>query len=278
MKYKRLLIEIIILTILCVFVYNGLIKACSTKIPVIMYHHFDDISNEGAVVTKENFRKQIKYLKDNGYNTITIKDLIDAKQNKVELPDKPILITSDDGYLSNYEFMYPILKENKMKATIHVIGENIDNAQENIENGKGIPKFNWEQAREMYESGVIDLQSHTYDSHYKAETIKGEKGVFSNPLTNETIKDYKNRIDIDIKKSIEGFEKNLGYRPIALAYPFGEFSEVSEEVMKENGIKVTFTVKSGYVSTNNKDTYLLNRVTISGKDSIEDFIKKLKNN
>ena len=108
----------------------------ATKIPVLMYHYFDDKTNVGAVVVKEEFKKQIKYLKDNGYNTITIQELIDFKEGKKDLPKKSILITSDDGYLSNYEFMYPILKENNMKATIFVIGENIDNAKENIKLGK----------------------------------------------------------------------------------------------------------------------------------------------
>ena len=113
------------------------------KIPVLMYHQFRDKTNAGSVVAKEEFKKQIKYLKDNGYNTITLKQLIDFKQGKENLPKKSILITSDDGYLSNYEFMYPILKENNMKATIFVIGESIDNAKENTELNKYNPKFSW---------------------------------------------------------------------------------------------------------------------------------------
>ena len=247
------------------------------EIPVLMYHHFDDTSDAGAVVIKDEFKKQINYLKENGYNTITLQELIDFKNGKIKLPEKSILITSDDGYLSNYEFMYPILKENNMKATIFVIGENIDNAEKNIQEGKGIPKFNWSQAKEMYESGVIDLQSHTYDSHYKITNGKKEKGVFSMPQEGETEEDYISRIDKDIKKSIKGFEEHLGYKPIALAYPYGEYSNESEKVLAENGIKVSFTVKSGTVSRKGEDTHLLNRITVSGEDDLNTFIKKLNN-
>lgn len=247
------------------------------EIPVLMYHHFDDTSDAGAVVIKDEFKKQINYLKENGYNTITLQELIDFKNGKIKLPEKSILITSDDGYLSNYEFMYPILKENNMKATIFVIGENIDNAEKNIQEGKGIPKFNWSQAKEMYESGVIDLQSHTYDSHYKITNGKKEKGVFSMPQEGETEEDYISRIDKDINKSIKGFEEHLGYKPIALAYPYGEYSNESEKVLAENGIKVSFTVKSGTVSRKGEDTHLLNRITVSGEDDLNTFIKKLNN-
>lgn len=70
----------------------------------------------------------------------------------------------------------------------------------------------------------------------------------------------------------------MGYAPIALAYPYGEFSDESEKVVKENGIKATFTVKSGKVTKKNKSTYLLKRVTVSGEDDINTFIKKIEIN
>ena len=279
MKTKIIIILSITLLVLSSLLLksNLLYKLSGGKIiNVLMYHHFDDTTNLGAVVAKDELKKQIKYLKDNGYNTITVQELINYKNGKIDLPENPVLITSDDGYLSNYEFMYPILKENNMKATIFVIGDNIDNADENNKNGIGVPKFNWTQAKEMYDSGVIDIQSHTYDCHKKGETIKGEKGIFSNPLKDESKEEYITRITEDMKKTIKTFEKNMGYAPIALAYPYGEYSRESENVVKENGIKVTFTVKSGKVTRKNKNTYLLKRVTVSGEDDINTFIKKLK--
>ncbi|MCR8745426.1 polysaccharide deacetylase family protein [Romboutsia lituseburensis] len=243
-------------------------------IPVLMYHHFADTSEVNATVTKSEFKKQIKYLKENNYTTITVRDLIDFKEGKKTLPKKSVLITADDGYLSNYEFMYPVLKENKMKATINVIGDKINNADENIKLGIGVPKFNWKQAKEMYDSGVIDIQSHTYDSHYKDETTNGLKCVFSKPLNKESRQTYIKRIDGDIKKSIDSIQKNLGYKPIALFYPFGEFSETSEKVLKQNGIKATFVINNGQTKIS-KSTYLLNRIIVGGNDNLDTFIKNL---
>ena len=148
MKTKKtkiiIILVIVLITLSSILIKSNLIYTLSGGriINVLMYHHFDDTTNLGAVVAKDEFKKQIKYLKDNGYNTITVQELIDYKNGKIDLPEKPVLITSDDGYLSNYEFMYPILKENNMKATIFVIGDNIDNADENNKNGIGVPKFN----------------------------------------------------------------------------------------------------------------------------------------
>ncbi|MEG0181477.1 MAG: polysaccharide deacetylase family protein [Peptostreptococcaceae bacterium] len=255
---------------------NTNIAENNLEIPVLMYHHFDEYNENTSseTVYKEEFREQMKYLNENGYTAITTKDIFDYKNGSKQVPNKPILITADDGYLSNYEIMYPILKENNLKATIFLIGDRIDNARtSNI----GIPKIDWLQAKEMYNSGVIDFQSHTYNSHDIVETRDGQKGNFSSALINESEEEYKKRIDEDIKLSIDGFEKNLGYKPIAFAYPFGQFSNISEEVLKSNNIKISFTVKDGFILLD-KGTYLLNRINVAKKDSIQTFINKIKNN
>lgn len=281
MKNKIKILAIIITMLSVVLFIKGFNKTeAITKenieIPVLMYHHFDEY-NENApseTVYKEEFAKQMKYLNENGYTAITSQDLLDYKNKIKEVPNKPILITSDDGYLSNYEIMYPILKENNLKATIFLIGDRIDNA---MTSNIGLPKIDWNQAKEMYESKVIDFQSHTYNSHDIVKTKDKEKGNFSSPLINENEEEYKNRIDKDIKLSIEGFKENLGYTPIAFAYPFGQFSDISEEVLKSNNIKMSFTVNNGFVSLD-KNTYLLNRINIAKDDDIQTFINKIEKN
>lgn len=241
------------------------------QIPIIMYHNFikdNDTKNVDTASMKESdFIEQIKYLKQNGYTSITFGDLVKCKKGIKRLPKKPVLITADDGYLSNYEFMYKILKEHDMKGTIFLIGKRLD---EDSLNAK-YPKINWNQAREMYKSGVIDFQSHTYDSHDIGDSMKGE---FSQPLIGETKKEYENRIDKDIKMSINQIKRELGYTPIALAYPFGHYSEISEKVIKENGIKISLTTEPG-IETIEGSMYLLKRITASGHDSISTFAEKL---
>lgn len=243
-------------------------------IPVLMYHHFDEKGNEGAVVSENAFIKQIEYLNDNRYNTITTQDLYKISINEKLMPKNPVLIVADDGYLSNYEFMYPRLKERNMKSTIFVIGQDIDNASKGIQ-PMWHDRFNWNQAKEMVDSGYVDIELHTYNSHNKIKNEKKEKGDFSMPKEGESLEAYKSRIDKDIKQNKKVIKENLGYTPIAFAYPFGEYSKISEKVLKENGVKMSFTVKDGFINLD-EDFYLLNRITVSGKESFETFKKKLE--
>lgn len=282
MKKNKNIISVgaILLLVLISFVFvvskNRKYENANLQVPVLMYHHFteDKQQTTSETVHTEEFKKQMRYLKDNGYTALTSNELIDIINGKKRAPKNPILITADDGYLSNYEYMYPVLKENKLKATVFLIGDRVDNADTQ---SIGLPKINWDKAKEMYQSGVMDFQSHTYNSHDMLQTKSGEKGNFSAPLLGESDDRYKSRIDKDIKQSIKSIEDNLGYTPLAIAYPFGHYSNISEEVLKENNIKLSFTVNPGYI-TNEDNGYLLNRINIHGDYTLDDFIQKLNNN
>lgn len=277
MKKILYIVPIIIVIIFgYLFIYKNKKDAIPTQIqiPILMYHHFDSDPQKTNDVTilPEEFEKQIKYLSENGYTSIISQDLLEYKEGKKEIPKKPVFITSDDGYLSNYEIMYPILKKYNMKATIFIIGERIDNADKPSE---AIPKLNWDNVREMYESGLIDFQCHTYDSHDRVETINGLKGNFSSRLIDESEEEFKKRIDEDIKMNIKGIEENLGYTPVAFSYPFGDTSETSAEILEQNNIKVTFRAEGG-VEENPSKLSLLKRVGITNQDDLQSFIQKIK--
>ena len=83
-----------------------------------MYHHISKKTSAlGAyVITPEQFESDLKFIKDKGYEAITTQNLVDYFDGKFELPEKPIMITFDDGYLSFYEYAYPLLKQYNMKA------------------------------------------------------------------------------------------------------------------------------------------------------------------
>lgn len=269
---KKILYTILVITIILLGSYF-ISSRDHVKVPILMYHHFDtDEKNINDVtVKKSEFEKQIKYLKDSGYTAITLQDLVNFTENKKSLPKKPILIAADDGYKSNYEIMYPIIKKYGMKATIFVIGERIDDADKP---SNAIPKFNWKEAKEMYDSGLISFECHTYNSHEKGKTVDGDRGVFSSPLVNESKEEFKNRINKDINKNISVIQENLGYKPIGFAYPFGDYSSASEKILKENGIKFTFLAEGGKEKNVGK-AYLLKRIPINGNDNINDFQKKV---
>ncbi|MCF6410089.1 polysaccharide deacetylase family protein [Pseudalkalibacillus salsuginis] len=128
-----------------------------TEIPILMYHHFTE--SETTTVSVERFKEQMLAIKNAGYNTITDDQLYRFLYYKKPLPEKLIMITMDDSYESNYIHAYPILKELGMKATIYIVVSDQEKTPGTI------PHLTWEQTEEMYKSGVMDIQSHTFDSH-----------------------------------------------------------------------------------------------------------------
>lgn len=234
-----------------------------TTIPVLMYHHFSNTISDGNTTIKPSeFREHLQTLKSKGYTTITVDELINNQRGTGILPENPILITMDDGYSSNYEYAFPILKELEMKATIFVVTE---------EMGKKTyynPHFSWEQAKEMQVSGFVDIQSHTNDSHYKV----GNRALLSSAINGEDTYQYEERIRKDLSKSKDLIEKHLGKESLALAYPYGSYSATTKKVAKEVGFEAAFTVKKGHVYKDSPQ-YELDRINIphglSGNEVIQ---------
>lgn len=259
-----------------VFMTNETIEAdqeevfeSDTLIPVLMYHHFveDKEKTSYTTITSEAFEEQMNYLKTKGYNAVSDHDLIDFYYHGTELPENPIYITMDDGYLSNYEIAYPILKDNDMKATIFSIASRTDKEY-------SLPRFTWDQAREMSDSGVMSIQSHTYDLHHKEEVDATEVSAMIAYDTEE----YYEKIVSDLTLSKHLIEHELSKEAIAFSYPYGHYDETTLSAVDEAGYKIAVTVEHG-VNDINTNPLELRRINVSPSwtgETIEKEIEKQK--
>ena len=203
-------------------------------LPILMYH---DVSPSGTEpgpysVSEEKFRSDMEYLHENGYKTITADALIAYKALGARPDDKTVMITFDDGYATNYTTAYPILKELQLKATIAVIGYN-------IESGNFASFMTPDQARELQQSGVIDIQSHTYDLHHGediTDTPPYGRGIYRN--SNETKADYQKRLRNDLEKS-QQFLESIGSELKLIAFPYGICDPWAKEVLDSMNVRVT---------------------------------------
>ena len=118
-------------------------------LPVLMYHHFAQEGNGGTIVSEARFREQMEALKGDGFTAVTLGEVLDYVDNGVPLPEKPVLITMDDGYTSNLEIAAPILEELGFRATVFVIGVN-EGRTAYLHDGKELkpPRFSYEEASE----------------------------------------------------------------------------------------------------------------------------------
>ncbi|MDD4688126.1 MAG: polysaccharide deacetylase family protein [Eubacteriales bacterium] len=221
-------------------------------VPIILYHAIeenypDEISN--LAITSKLFEEHMQALLKHGYTTISFQEYMDFKFNNAKLPEKPIIIAFDDGYLSNYTKAYPILLKYRMKATIFIVASTV---------GKQYPEvnyahFTWDQARTMINSGLIEIGSHTY-YHNDVSQYSSEKA------------------NLDLRLSKYLIDTNLGFNCKLLAFPYGLFTEENQQQALEAGY--TLSCKVGDVGVNTKDTPIteLKRLTIFGTYTSENVI------
>ncbi|KPN96991.1 polysaccharide deacetylase family protein [Lysinibacillus sp. ZYM-1] len=247
------------------------------KIPVLMYHHLADNINNNTVISPNNFENQIRTLKAEGYHAISVQELHDYLNNQIKLPEKPVLVTFDDGYLSNYEKAYPILKKYDMHAEIFVIASRIVDVSKKDAYPNEIAKMNWDQLKEMQD--YITIQSHTWDSHYKLPSKYGKLNgaIYGPSYLNgqlESQLQYEERVRNDFIRSRKIIKEKLGYEPIAISYPYGKKSVATIKIAQEAGFKMGFVIQNKSVKMGD-ELFSLSRITVNGNDTSADLIHKI---
>ena len=123
MSYTTIVLSASSLIILLWLVYRySLLLPPDRGLPILMYHKviesLSDLNTDNITVSVPFLRRQLAYLHRNGYTPISFSDLRKSQSGDFAMPEKPVIITFDDGYQSAYEFAYPLLKELNFKATI----------------------------------------------------------------------------------------------------------------------------------------------------------------
>ncbi len=215
------------------------------KIPILMYHALTKNPEEASstVITVDKFREQMASLCDAGYTSIFFGDLLSYVKEGTPLPEKPILITFDDGYLSNLTLAGPILDEYGHKATISVVGITAG-CDTYKDTGVSIyPHFTLEAAKMAYGSRLFDFQSHTYDMHQNELDEDHRKGMLQKE--NESEEDYIRAIrdDFFISKSL--LESEIGNSCFVIVYPHGKCTPLADSVLAKMGAEISVTVEKG---------------------------------
>ena len=202
--------------------------------PILEYHMVQQAEPQDAYaynVPVEDFRQQLDYLQEQGYTTISVRDFLRAKKGLQELPAKPVILTFDDGYETNYTELLPILEERGLKATVFMVGNSI-----------GREKYlSWEQLREMQHRG-IEIGSHTAN-HL--------------PLTEMSLETARD----EVKLSKLLMEWNGLHTIYTLSYPNGKYTTELRDMLKEEEYLAAVTGDAG-LNTFATDPYQLQRINI----------------
>ncbi len=258
--------------------YSGSVTVSNTalypEIPIIMYHNVLDSESRISkyVITPQMFEDDILYLKGRGYTTVLTSDIISFCENGTPLPEKPVIITFDDGYYNNYSYAYPILKKHGEKAVISVVAEYSESAShdDGVQNNN-YSHITWEQAAEMSKSGVIEIQNHSYSMH----DMSRRRGLLRKK--GEDFSHYKEVLVKDVLHTQDLIKNAVGTAPTAYTYPFGAVNNESHGIIKELGFKVTYGCEEGrnVITSDPESLHRLKRYNRSGLESREKFFGRV---
>ncbi|MCR8633364.1 polysaccharide deacetylase family protein [Paenibacillus radicis (ex Xue et al. 2023)] len=208
------------------------------RIPVLNYHSITVDPGNTATITPEKFAAQMQYLADKGYTPLTLKQFSDMMEGIDKGPDKPILLTFDDGYADNYEHAMPILKKLGFHATLFM-------SPGTVEDGYFL---NWDQIKEMHEAGW-DIQPHGM-THPHLPTLNAKSQTF------------------EITEAKAQIEQIVGTTADVYCYPYGEWDATTLKILKEHYFRYAFTIDQG-ITTPSQDNLKLKRIFVNGEESMD---------
>ncbi len=268
---------------ICIFIFSvyltqsAILSAVSENddyinLPIIMYHSILKSNKQKGkfIISPDIFESDLKYIKDNGYTTIVMKDLIDYVYENKELPDKPIMVTFDDGYYNNYLYAFPLLKQYNCKMVLSPIGKQCDIYTENNDRNANYAHCSWDMLKEMKDSGLVEIQNHSYNMHTITRSRRGTK-----KNKNESFEDYQNIFSSDVMLMQSKTEDYLNIIPDTFVFPFGAISNCSTDILRQLGFKATLSCegKINKITKNPDKLYGLCRILRPPNTSSENFFK-----
>ena len=234
-------------------------------VPVLMYHHVNPHHGDIVTVTPAVFEEQMRYLRESGYKTLTIPELLSYMGGGYCPKERAVVVTFDDGWIDNYIYAFDVLEKYGIRATVFIVTDRTERASEKtgqvvapvpnhreskalIRNGEEEKVvLSWELVRKMAESGLAEFYSHT-KSHKKCDSLS-EGELFE-----------------ELGESKRVMEERLGRPCPYLCWPYGKYNNRAIGVAKELGYKALFTTYHGVAKTGS-DPFAIKRIVVKDKDT-----------
>lgn len=209
----------------------------SADIPVLMYHSIAERPSRTGdyLILPELFRSDMEYLNNNGYTTVTAAEVYDYAANGTPLPEKPVIVSFDDGFMNNMAYVLPIFEELDMCGTVNIVGSYCVKSAEYNDPNPDYAYLTAEEICTLAESGRFEIGSHTYDMH----AFGDRKGCRKNSW--ESVEAYTAAFSDDCRLENEYLLNECGIVTDIFAYPYGFISQESVPVLKKYGYKILFT-------------------------------------
>lgn len=230
----------------------GAITVTATELPILMYHSMD-YENGLYSVTPEKFESDMQSLRDAGYTTVSFQEVMAFVNEGQPLPEKPVIVTFDDGYPNNADTLLPLAERLGVKVEVFLVAGFVEYSPLGM---------SWEQARLIDASPNGAVGCHTYNLH-STDTRK-RLGVVR--TENESFREWEHMFRYDLALAKYFFKEN-SLEVTAFAYPYGSFSAEADRILRESGYKVTVTTEKGINKIEVGDIeslYLMMRISMDG--------------
>ncbi|MBP3389542.1 MAG: polysaccharide deacetylase family protein [Clostridia bacterium] len=243
--------------------------ADTVTLPVIMYHglHLDRAQQSQYVISPDRLEEDLRWLTEKGYTTVTVAQLIAYTEGEGNLPEKPVLLTFDDGYLNNHLYATPLLQAYNCRAVLSPICSETVRYSTLSDRTPAYAQVTWNDLSEMVDSGCWEIQNHSYAMH----SLTGRRG--SARIPGETLTAYTTVLTNDVSRAQMLFQQELGLSPTAFFYPFGAIGKGQLDILKSMGFRATFTC-TARLNTLSRDPdclYELGRFLRPPNSSAENF-------
>lgn len=244
-------------------------------LPVAMYHSVTDLGESPGeyVISPEMLEHDLQYLKERGYETVTISDLLAYVENGSPLPEKPVMLTFDDGYYNNYCHAYPLLKQYGMRAVLSPVGKLVQqySEAEDIQGHESWSYCTGTELQEMTASGVIEIQNHSYDFH----DLQTRRGCL--PVQGEDTSAYQELFFQDTRQAQKLFASLGIAEPVCYTYPFGARNTQTDALVEQCGFSASLSCEEGIACIVRDPDCLKNirRYNRDGRLNSEQFWQKL---
>lgn len=218
----------------------------SVEVPILMYHKVSkDPAQIGKfAITPAEMEADLKFIAESGFTPVTMTDLIAFVAGEGKLPARPVVLTFDDGFFSDYHYLFPLVCQYQVPVVSSIIGKPTDEYTADGRDDIIYPHLTWPQVQEMAACGWIEFQNHSYDLHCTRGGVSGAKR-----RQGESETEYAERLGADLFRLQRGLQETLGRVPTTFTYPFGAKSEGSDKVLKALGFSASLMTEEGKTNT-----------------------------
>lgn len=224
-------------------------------VPLLMYHHItNELNGTGLAklrVSPRSFARQLDWLLDHGFQAVRL-----SRALSPDAPEKPVVLTFDDGYANFYEDAWPLLRERGMKATVFIVTGGVDGTNQ-WDQEKGEPLESLLSRSQILELASQGVEFGGHSHHHRDLTSLDDRGLM---------------------REITGCQKMLtdllGQPARCFSYPFGHYNPKVQEATVRAGFTMACTTRPGKV-VRSTDRLELPRIIVKRSDNVLDFRLKM---